>query len=77
MRGQIFSFQEVRSNLQEVGAPYEPEMIGITRERFRETLRLIPFMRSRYSNFDIIYRLGLIPALEEHLFGKGGVWEIK
>jgi glycerol-1-phosphate dehydrogenase [NAD(P)+] len=72
---QIIPFEEVRENLRLVGAPYEPEHIGVTRERFRKTFSYIPYMRSRYTNIDVIYRLGLMDALIEHLFGKGGVWE--
>ena len=72
---QIIPFEEVRENLRLVGAPYEPEHIGVTRERFRKTFSYIPYMRSRYTNIDVIYRLGLMDALLEHLFGKGGVWE--
>ena len=72
---QIIPFEQVRENLRLVGAPYEPEHIGVTRERFRKTFSYIPYMRSRYTNIDVIYRLGLLDALMEHLFGKGGVWE--
>jgi len=76
IRRQIMPFDEVRDALKLVGAPYEPEMIGITRERFRETMRGVPFMRARYFGVDLIHRLGLMGALEERLFGKGGVWEV-
>ena len=72
---QIIPFAEVRENLRLVGAPYEPEQIGVSRERFRKTFAYIPYMRSRYTNIDVIYRLGLMDALLDRLFGKGGVWE--
>ena len=72
---QIIPFAEVRENLRLVGAPYEPEHIGVTRERFRKTFAFIPYMRSRYTNIDVVYRLGLLPALLDRLFGKGGIWE--
>jgi len=77
VRKSIYTFDTVYDYLKRVGAPYEPEMIGISRERLRDTFRRIPFMRSRYTNADIIYRLGLQDELENKLFGKGGVWEIK
>ena len=66
----------MRRNLELVGAPYEPEMIGVDRKRFRKTFSYIPYMRSRFTNIDVVYRLGLMPELLERLFGKGGVWEI-
>lgn len=73
---QIIPFDEVRRNLKLVGAPFEPEMICVSRERLRETFEFIPFMRSRYTGIDLIYRLGLLPRLEDRLFGKGGLWEV-
>ena len=66
----------LKENLHLVGAPYEPEMIGVSRERLRTTLGYIPYMRSRFTNIDVIFRCGLLPALDEKLFGKGGIWEI-
>ena len=74
---QIIPFAEVRENLRLVGAPYEPEHIGVTRERFRKTFSYIPYMRSRFTNIDVVYRLGLLPELTERLFGKGGIWEVE
>ena len=73
---QIIPFDEVYSSLKKVGAPYEPEMICVSREHLRETFSLIPFMRSRYTGIDLIHRLGLLPELEEKLFGKGGIWQV-
>ncbi len=77
IRAQIIPFSEVYENLKLVGAPYEPEMICVDRERMRRTFSGIPFMRSRFTNIDIVYRLGLMPELVERLFGKGGIWEVK
>lgn len=77
IRKQIIPFGEVRENLRLVGAPYEPEHIGVTRERLRKTFSYIPYMRSRYANIDVIYRCGYLPELVERLFGKGGIWEVK
>ena len=76
IRQQIIPFEQVKENLKLVGAPYEPEMIGVSRERFRKTVTYIPFMRSRFTNIDVIYRLGWMDEFLERMFGKGGVWEI-
>ena len=76
IREQIFSFEQIREYLRLVGAPYEPEMIGVSRERFRQTVSYIPFMRSRFTNIDVIYRLGWMDDFLERMFGKGGVWEV-
>ncbi|MDE7130019.1 MAG: iron-containing alcohol dehydrogenase, partial [Alistipes sp.] len=77
IKAQIIPFDEVYANLKAVGAPYEPEMIGVTRERLRTTFGYIPYMRSRITNIDIIYRCGLMEKFSERLFGKGGKWEVK
>lgn len=77
IRAQIIPFSEVHEDLKLVGAPYEPEMICVDRARMRRTFSYIPYMRSRFTNIDIVYRLGLMPELTEKLFGKGGIWEVK
>ncbi len=76
IRDQIIPFETLRENLRLVGAPYEPEMIGVSRDRLRATLACIPYMRSRFTNIDVVFRCGLLPALDRKLFGKGGIWEI-
>ena len=75
IREQIFTFGQVREYLRLVGAPYEPEMIGVSRERLRQTVSYIPFMRSRFTNIDVIYRLGWMDEFVERMFGRGGIWE--
>jgi glycerol-1-phosphate dehydrogenase [NAD(P)+] len=71
------SFADVKENLKKVGAPVEPEEIGVTRARFRETYAGVPYMRARYFGADLVQRLGLMPELFNRLFGAGGVWEVK
>jgi glycerol-1-phosphate dehydrogenase [NAD(P)+] len=77
IREQIIPFEQVRQNLKLVGAPYEPEMIGVSRERFKKTVSYIPYMRNRFTNIDVIYRLGWMDEFLERMFGPGGVWEIE
>ena len=77
IRDQLMPFEEVKENLRKVGAPAEPEEIGITRARFRETFAGVPYMRARYFGADLVQRLGLMPALLDRMFGAGGVWEVK
>jgi glycerol-1-phosphate dehydrogenase [NAD(P)+] len=33
-------------------------------------------MRSRFTNIDVIYRLGWMDEFIEKIFGRGGVWEV-
>lgn len=76
IRAQIIPFAEVHESLKLVGAPYEPEMICVDRERMRRTFSYIPYMRSRFTGIDVVYRLGLMPELTDLLFGPGGIWEV-
>ena len=76
LKAQLMPFDEVREKLKAVGAPYEPEMIGVSRTRFRETYAGVPFMRARYFGLDLVQRLGLMPKLLDQLFGAEGVWRV-
>lgn len=76
IREQIMPFDEVHDKLKRVRAPYEPEMIGVSKTKLRDTFRCIPFMRNRFTGIDLIYRAGLLDEAENCLFGKGGKWEI-
>ena len=75
IRNQIIPFDEVHDCLRRAGAPYEPEMIGVSREKLRSTFRAIPFMRNRFTGIDLIYRAGLMDEVEEYLFGTDGHYE--
>jgi len=77
IRAQLMPFDEVKESLKRVGAPSEPEEIGVTRARFRETFAGVPYMRARYFGADLVQRLGLMPALLDRLFGAGGVWDVR
>ena len=65
---QIFSYDHVHDCLKKVGAPYESEMIGVSRKRLRETFKGIPYMRSRYTIIDLIQRCGLMDEVEAAIF---------
>ena len=77
IRRQIIPFGEVRRRLELVGAPYEPEHIGVSRAKFRASFEKIPYMRSRFTVIDIAFRCGWMEEWLDKLFGKGGIWEIK
>ena len=75
IQNQIIPFNDVRERLKRVGAPYEPEMIGVNREKLRNTFRAIPYMRNRFTNIDLIHRTGLMDEAENYIFGEGGYYE--
>ena len=75
IRRQIMPLGEVRECLRRVGAPYESEMIGVSREKLRSTFRCIPYMRSRFTAVDLLHRAGLLEEAETALFDKGSLWK--
>ena len=76
VRKQILPFGQVREALRLAGAPYEPEMIGISRQRLCETFQGLPYMRSRFLAIDFLLRAGLMKEVSTHLFGPGGHWDL-
>ncbi len=77
IRKQIIPFGEVHRRLEAVGAPCEPEQIGVSREKFRASFEKIPYMRSRFTVIDVAFRCGWMAEWLDKLFGKGGIWQIK
>lgn len=76
IEAQLLSFEECRSLLASVGAPTEPEQIGISRQRLKESLMKAVKIRRRFTILDLGLRCGLLEKWSEELFGKGGVFEI-
>ncbi|MCD8295469.1 MAG: sn-glycerol-1-phosphate dehydrogenase [Clostridia bacterium] len=76
LQERILPFDEVRERLRLVGAPYEPEHIGLTRERLRESFVKNQYMRARLSVVDMAVRCCWLDEWLDRLFGKGGRWEI-
>ena len=72
----IIQHHEVRKMLKLAGAPSGPEEIGVSKARLRDTFRCIPFMRNRFTGIDLIYRAGLLDEVTEHIFGRGGKFEV-
>ena len=76
LRAQLLPAAEMKRRLVQVGAPTEPEEIGISRRRLRETFQRAYHIRRRFTVLDIAVRTGLFESLLDDLFGPGGVWEI-
>ena len=77
IREQIIPFDDVKEMLRLVGAPSRPEEIGVSKARLRDTFKCIPVMRNRYTGIDLIYRAGLLDEVTEHIFGRGGRFEVE
>jgi glycerol-1-phosphate dehydrogenase [NAD(P)+] len=77
LKQQLIPFQELRSMLVEAGAPVEPEDIGITRERLRQSFFQAYCIRRRFTILDLALRLDLLDDSLKHIFGPAGPWPIK
>ncbi len=76
LESQIVPFNEAKARLATVGAPTEPEHIGITRERLKETFIRAQYIRRRFTVLDLAVRTGYIDQWLDQLFGKDGIWPI-
>lgn len=73
---QLIPYKEVKKRLSLVGAPVEPEDIGVSREYLRETFIRAQYIRRRFTILDLAVRTNRLESWLEQLFGKGGIWEI-
>lgn len=73
---QLVSFQEAKKCLELVGAPYEPEHIGLSREYLKKTFIRAQYIRRRFTILDLIVRTNTLDLFLDKLFGKDGVWEL-
>ena len=67
----------MKRRLELVGAPTEPEEIGISRARLRESFVRAYHIRRRFTVLDVAVRTRTLYALLAGLFGRGSVWEVK
>lgn len=73
---QLIPYTEVKKRLKAVGAPTEPEQIGISRARLRQTFIRAQFIRRRLTVLDLAVRTRYMEQWLDGLFGKGKIWEI-
>ncbi|HEY5911257.1 MAG TPA: iron-containing alcohol dehydrogenase, partial [Verrucomicrobiae bacterium] len=76
LRRQLIPFTTLREMLRVAGAPTEPEQIGISRQRLRDSFRQAFFIRRRFTVLDLAVRTGLLDACLEDIFGPKGVWPL-
>ncbi len=77
LSAQLIPGDEIKRRLSAVGAPVEPEQIGISRARLRDSFHKAYHIRRRFTVLDVATRTGLFAPCLDGLFGSGGVWEIK
>lgn len=76
LENQLISVDEAVRRLNTVGAPVMPEQIGISRRKLRDSILPAQHLRRRFTILDIAVRTDLIGRWMDHLFGRGGLWEI-
>lgn len=65
---QLVPSDEVRKRLTAVGAPTDPEEIGITRERMKDSFLRAWFIRSRFTVLDLAVRTGYLEQWLDELY---------
>jgi glycerol-1-phosphate dehydrogenase [NAD(P)+] len=74
LEAQLLPLPTLRQMLHDAGAPTEPEQIGITRERLRQTYWQASCIRRRFTVLDLAVRTGLLDACLDEIFGPAGLW---
>ncbi|PTY05155.1 3-dehydroquinate synthase [Opitutaceae bacterium EW11] len=74
LRAQLVPHAELKQRMKRVGAPTEPEEIGITRQRLRDSFLRAYHIRRRFTVLDLAVRTGLLEESLDALFGAGGIW---
>lgn len=77
LRRQLIPFAQLQQMLRAAGAPAEPERIGISRARLRESFQHAYFIRRRFTVLDLAVRTGLLEPALEGLFGARGPWPVE
>ncbi len=76
LQQQLIPFNTLKEMLRQAGAATEPEQIGITRRRLRESFRLAWHIRRRYTVLDLAVRVGCLEAGLDEIFGPSGPWPL-
>jgi glycerol-1-phosphate dehydrogenase [NAD(P)+] len=76
LREQLIPFSTLKEMLRAAGAPTEPEQIGISRERLRESFWRAFCIRRRFTVLDLAARGHLLDAGLDDVFGSGGPWPL-
>jgi glycerol-1-phosphate dehydrogenase [NAD(P)+] len=70
----LIPFDDAKAMLRDAGCPFEPEQIGISRSRLRDSYESAGYIRRRFTILDVVRRLGLFDSAMEQLFGPDGRW---
>ncbi len=68
----LIPLAEAGRRLERAGCPCQPEQIGISRSRLRQSYWRALFIRRRFTVLDLAHRTGLLEEILEALFAPGG-----
>jgi len=74
VRNQLLPPDQVARMLSAAGAPYHPNMIGITMDHFRTTHFTAQMIRARYTILDLLADLQMLSGVVDRLFSADGYW---
>ncbi len=74
LREQLLDATELRALLHAAGAPCEPEQIGISRRRLRDSFHQARYIRGRYTVLDLAFETGHLDGALQGIFGPKGLW---
>lgn len=77
LKAQMVPFNEAKNRLKMVGAPYEPEHIGVTKEYLKNTFVRAQYIRRRFTVLDLLVRTNTLDFFLDKLFGENGVWALE
>ena len=77
LQEQCLTYDEMYRCLSIVGAPIQPEDVGITKAQMLADVPFVRHIRRRYSLLDLGLRAGTLNQWVDGIFGKGGIWEVK
>ena len=77
LQAQCLTYDEMYRSLSIVGAPIQPEDVGITKAQMLADVPFVRHIRRRYSLLDLGLRAGTLNQWVDGIFGRGGIWEVK
>ena len=76
LRAQSWPFEKMQAMFKAVGAPYDPAMIGVTRQQVKDMFPKVQIMRWRINVLDLAKRARIYDSLVDSVFAPGGAWDL-
>lgn len=76
LEGQVYTFGKMQTLMKKANAPYDPSVIGVTRQQLKDMFPKVQLMRYRFNLLDLAKRGGFYDTLVEGVFAEGGAWDL-